>query len=146
MQYRTRKIVKPGDLNSENTLFGGRLLEWLDEECAIYAVCQLDTSSLRTKIVGEIDFKNPAHLGNVIEIGVEATAFGKTSITLRAEVRNKNTKQPIVTVDKIVMVAVDAAGKPTPHGKTLTRPDVPPPQEGVPHADSPVCGASDYFG
>jgi len=119
--YRTRKLVKPGDLNPENTLFGGRLLEWLDEESAIYAVCQLETMRLRTKIIGEIDFKAPAKQGDIIEIGVEASHFGTTSITLKCEVRNKNTKQIILTIDKIVMVTVDENGKPTPHGKTAVR-------------------------
>lgn len=124
MIYRTRKLIKPGDLNGENTLFGGRLLEWLDEECAIYALCQLgDLVRLRTKIIGEIDFKAPAFQNNVIEIGVDVVKFGTTSITLKAEVRNKSTKQTIVTIDKIVMVTVDSDGKPTPHGKTTVRPE-----------------------
>lgn len=122
MIYRTRKLIKPGDLNGENTLFGGRLLEWLDEECAIYALCQLgDMVRLRTKIIGEIDYKAPAFQNNVIEIGVDVVKFGTTSITLRAEVRNKSTKQVILTIDKIVMVTVDADGKPTPHGKNAVR-------------------------
>ena len=47
--YRTRKVVKPGDLNSRNTLFGGRLLEWIDEECGVYAACQMGTQTLVTK-------------------------------------------------------------------------------------------------
>ena len=145
MRYRTRKLVKPGDLNPEDTLFGGRLLEWLDEECAIYAVCQLGTSNLRTKIIGEIDFKSPARNGDIIEIGVDVVNFGKTSITLKAEVRNKNTKQTILTIDKFVMVSVDSDGKPTPHGKTCVRPDEEP-QEGVSRANPTVCSPSDYFG
>lgn len=123
MRYRTRKLVKPGDLNPENTLFGGRLLEWIDEECAIFAACQLGTLKLRTKIIGEVDFKAPAHQGDVVEIGVDVATFGNTSITLKAEVRNKNTKQTIVSIDKIVMVSVDENGKPKPHGKTALRPD-----------------------
>ena len=28
MKYNTRKWVKPEDLNPNNSLFGGRLLEW----------------------------------------------------------------------------------------------------------------------
>jgi len=48
-KYRTRKVVKPGDLNSRNTLFGGRLLEWINEECGVYAACQMETQTLVTK-------------------------------------------------------------------------------------------------
>ncbi len=42
MRYHTRKMVKPEDLNSNNTLFGGRVLEWIDEEAALYAMIQLE--------------------------------------------------------------------------------------------------------
>ena len=121
MKYRTRKLIKPADLNGGNTLFGGRLLEFIDEECAIYAFCQLDTTSLVTKIIGEIDFKAPAHQNDIIEIGVEAIKFGTTSITLACQVRNKNSKQIILSIDKIVMVTIDEAGKPVPHGKTAIK-------------------------
>jgi len=138
VHYRTRKLVKPGDLNPEHTLFGGRLLEWLDEECAIYAVCQLGTERLRTKIIGEIDFKNPARLGDIIEIGVDVISFGKTSIVMKCDVRNKNTKQTVLTIDKIVMVTVDEHGRPTPHGRTTIQPED---QDGVPNADSTIRSA-----
>ena len=121
MIYRTRKLVKPCDLNGENTLFGGVLLAWLDEECAIYAHCQLQDAGgkirLRTKIISEIDFKSPAYQNDIVEIGVDVLSIGTTSITLTAEVRNHSTKQSIVTINKIVMVNVDEFGKPKRHGK-----------------------------
>jgi acyl-CoA hydrolase len=117
MEYRTRKIVKPADLNPRNTLFGGRLMEWVDEECAIYAACQLETANLVTKFVGEFDFKSPARQGDIVEIGVETTHIGQTSIILRCEVRNKTTKQTILAINKVVFVCVDLLGKPTLHGK-----------------------------
>lgn len=121
MKYRTRKLVKPEDLNSEHTLFGGQLLRWLDEECAIYAMCQLGTKQLRTRVMGEAVFEAPAYCGDVIEIGVEVVQFGTTSITLRAEVRNKDTQQVILRMEKVVMVSVDGSGKKTPHGCSNVR-------------------------
>jgi acyl-CoA hydrolase len=37
MNFHARKLVKPEDLNNpRGTLFDGRLLEWIDEEAAIY--------------------------------------------------------------------------------------------------------------
>jgi acyl-CoA hydrolase len=121
MHFRTRKMVKPGDLNPRGSLFVGRLMEWIDEECVIYASCQLDTTDLVTKIVGEIDFKASAYPGDIVEIGVQAIKFGTTSITVMCQVRNKNTKQIILTIDKIVIVKVDENGSPSPHGKTTIR-------------------------
>ena len=49
MEFRTRKLIKPEDLNANNTLFGGKLLLWIDEEAAIFAMCKLDTKKLVTK-------------------------------------------------------------------------------------------------
>jgi hypothetical protein len=40
MNFHTRKWVKPEDLNPNGALFGGSLLRWIDEEAAIYAICQ----------------------------------------------------------------------------------------------------------
>lgn len=111
MEYRTRKIVKPEDLNPRNILFGGRMLAWVDEECFIYAACQLDTSNLVTKLIGEVNFEGPAHQGDIVEIGVETVAVGNSSITLACEVRNKTTRQPILRIGKVVFVHVDEHGK-----------------------------------
>jgi len=123
IKYKTRKLIKPEDLNARGTLFGGQLLKWIDEEAAIFAICQLSTSShtyhtnsIVTKIISEIDFVTTAKQGDVIEIGCGLIGFGTTSITFACEVRNKNTQQTIVKVDKIVFVVVDKDGKPTPHG------------------------------
>jgi phosphinothricin acetyltransferase len=46
-------------------------------------------------------------LGDIIEIGCELVQFGTTSVTISCEVRNKDTKQTIIKIDKIVFVAVD---------------------------------------
>ena len=53
-----------------------------------------------------------------MEIGIEAVKFGNTSLVLRCKVRNTMTCQTIITIDKIVMVALDEKGVPTRHGKT----------------------------
>jgi len=37
MKFYSRKWIKPEDLNPNGSLFGGRLLSWIDEEAAIFA-------------------------------------------------------------------------------------------------------------
>lgn len=118
MNFHTRKWVKPEDLNPNGTLFGGRLLEWIDEEAALYAIIQLENPRTVTKYMSEIDFRASAKKGDIIEIGIEPTKFGTASITLACEVRNKMTREVIITVDRIVMVGLDENGKAKPHGKT----------------------------
>jgi acyl-CoA hydrolase len=118
MNYHTRKWVKPEDLNPNHSLFGGRLLQWIDEEAALYAIIQLENTKVVTKFISEINFISSAKQGDIIEIGIEVLGFGSTSITLQCEVRNKMTHQTIITVDKIVMVNLGEDGSPVAHGKT----------------------------
>ena len=118
MNFHTRKWVKPEDLNPNSTLFGGRLLQWIDEEAALYAVIQLENPHVVTKFISEINFISAPRQGDIIEIGILATHFGNTSLTMRCEVRNKLTREAILRIEKIVFVNVSAEGIPTAHGKT----------------------------
>jgi acyl-CoA thioesterase YciA len=118
LKFRTRKWVKPEDLNPNNSLFGGKLLQWIDEEAVIYAIIQLENNKIVTKLMSEINFISSPHQGDIIELGIVATHFGRTSLTLRCEVRNKITQEKILTIDKMVFVNLDEKGNPKPHGKT----------------------------
>ncbi|MBD7958158.1 acyl-CoA thioesterase [Microbacterium sp. Sa4CUA7] len=118
VNFHTRKWVRPEDLNANGTLFGGSLLRWIDEEAAIYAIIQLGNYRVVTKFISEINFEASAVQGDLVEMGLTATHFGRTSLTMRAVVRNMITRQRILTIDKIVFVNVDEEGRPAPHGFT----------------------------
>lgn len=118
MNFHTRKWVKPEDLNANGSLFGGALLRWIDEEAAIYAILQMGNHRAVTKMMSEINFVSSAVQGDMIEMGLKATRFGRTSLTMRAEVRNMITRQLILTIEKIVFVSLDEHGQPFPHGYT----------------------------
>lgn len=118
MRFHTRKWIKPNDLNPNSSLFGGRLLEWIDEEAALYSTIQTENHRMVTKYMSEIEFVSSAKQGDIIEIGMDVVKFGKSSITLMCEVRNKMTRKTIIKIGKIVMVGLDENGQPKPHGKT----------------------------
>ncbi len=119
MRFLSRRLVMPNDLNYANSLFGGRALEWIDEEAAIYAICQLETNCLVTKHIGGISFESAAFQGDVVEFGLATKKVGRTSITVTCLVRNKATKKTICLADDIVFVQVDPdTRQPIPHGKT----------------------------
>ena len=112
--------MRPEDLNANGTLFGGSLLRWIDEEATVYAIVQLGNERVVTKFMSEIDFVASAWQGDLIEIGLQATEFGRTSMTMRCEVRNMITRESILTISRIVFVSLDDEGKPIPHGYTTT--------------------------
>ena len=118
MNFHTRKWIKPEDLNPNGTLFGGRLLEWIDEEAALYTIIQLENSRIVTKYISEINFMSSAKQGDIVELGIEVSNFGRSSLSLKCEARNKMTRETILTVDNIIMVNLGEDGKPKPHGKT----------------------------
>ncbi|MFI0490273.1 acyl-CoA thioesterase [Flavobacterium sp.] len=118
MRFHTRKWVKPEDLNPNGTLFGGKLLAWIDEELALYSIIQLENTRIVTKHMSEINFRSSAKQGDIIEIGISVVNFGRTSLTLKCEARNMMTRETIITIESTTMVSLGADGKPKPHGKT----------------------------
>jgi len=118
MNFHTRKWIKPEDLNPNGSLFGGSLLKWIDEEAAIYAIIQLGNQRVVTKFISEINFVSSARTGDIIEMGITAIEFGRTSITLTCHVRNKITRKSILTIERMVFVNMGEDGVPAPHGKT----------------------------
>jgi acyl-CoA hydrolase len=118
MRFHTRKWVKPEDLNPNGTLFGGKLLAWLDEELALYSIIQLENTRVVTKYMSEINFKSSANQGDIIEIGIDVVKFGTSSLTLKCEARNMMTRETIITIESVTMVSLGSDGKPKAHGKT----------------------------
>ena len=118
MRFHTRKWVKPEDLNPNHSLFGGKLLAWIDEEAALYSIVQLENPRVVTKHMSEINFISSAKQGDIVEIGLDVVKFGNSSLILQCEVRNMMTREKIITIDNITMVNLDEDGKSKPHGKT----------------------------
>lgn len=118
MRFHTRKWVKPEDLNPNGSLFGGKLLAWIDEELALYSIVQLENPRIVTKYMSEINFRSSAKQGDIIEIGIDVVKFGTTSLVLKCEARNMMTRETIITIENTTMVNLGEDGKPKPHGKT----------------------------
>ena len=116
MEFKTRKVVTPRDLNPHGSLFGDRALEWIDEEAFIFASCQLGSTTLVTKLMSTVNFVSSARLGDIVEIGCAALKFGTTSITVTCQVRDMTSGTLITEVGEIVYVNVGPDGRPVPHG------------------------------
>lgn len=116
--FTVRKSVRPEDLNAHDNLFGGTLLRWIDDEAAIFAILQIGNQSIVTKFISEINFESSGKQGDMLEMSLRVTEFGRTSITLSVVVRNMVTRRRIISIEKIIFVNLGEDGKPAPHGQT----------------------------
>ena len=94
-------------------------MRWIDEEAGIYAMTKLESRRTVTKYISEINFVSSARQADTIEIGLQFSSIGRTSITFRCEVRNLITKNTIISIEKIVFVNVDENDRPLAHGKEM---------------------------
>lgn len=123
MNFYSRRLVMPEHLNSANRLFGGTILGWIDEEAFIFAKCQLKTPRLVTRHMSEVNFISPAKQDDIVEFGLDVVSFGRTSISVKCQARNKDSGKIIVEIEKIVLIAVNQNGDPVAHGVTERQED-----------------------
>jgi len=117
------------DLNSAGTIFGGKLVSWIDEGTAIYASCQMNARRIVTKKISELIFSQPAKLGDMLEIWCKVAKAGSTSLTISVVVTRRSfADDPKIDKDhlnkyqlkpdaeicrcELVFVSVDEKGKP----------------------------------
>ena len=113
-----KHLVRPEDLNGANTLFGGKLLAWIDEAAAISAIERIGSGRIVTVGMSHVNFKQPVFSREIVSIRSDLIAVGTTSITYRVVVTvvMKRKKRLVITVDSITFVYMDEGGHPTPHG------------------------------
>lgn len=119
-----RRIVMYEDLNSASSIFGGKLISWIDEGTAIFASCQMNARRVVTKKMSELIFNQPAKLGDMLEIWCKVTKRGRTSITINTLVtrrsfaddpasrQNMSKDEAEICRCELVFVCVDEQGKP----------------------------------
>jgi acyl-CoA thioesterase YciA len=117
MELITTKICMTLDIGVNESLFGGKMLSFLDEAAAAYS-CQIcDSAKMVTKKIEEVVFQSPVKVGNLIKIYASVDAFGNTSVILNLEARKHNVhtgKQELVCSTKMVFVKLDEEGSPIP--------------------------------
>jgi len=115
VDYATQRMVMYPHLNAAGILFGGITLSWVVEDAIIFATNMLETNKIAAVKMSEVSFQSAANIGDILISDVQLVRTGTTSITVRCELRNKTTDKVIVTVDEIVIVALDFNKQPTKH-------------------------------
>jgi acyl-CoA thioesterase YciA len=108
MEHVSSKLCLVKDVGVNGNLFGGNMMAWMDEIAAIYAMKITSENNLVTLRFGEILFKRPVKVNDIVDFYCEwDLRQGKTSIGFKifALVDNE-----IVFNTDCTFVAVDGNG------------------------------------
>lgn len=105
-------LVRPEHLNHHGFLFGGRLLEWLDEQAYIGAIANLKAGTgLVTVSIDRVQFKHQVRNGSALKFQSRLVHVGRTSLTMHTDVI-KVPDSEIIFSASVTFVALAANGKP----------------------------------
>lgn len=113
-RVETVHIVRPNHLNAAGRLFGGILMQWLDEVAGLVAK-RHTRKNVITASVDNLRFIQGAYQTDVIVIIGKATFVGSTSMEVRVDtyVENMDGMRSPINRAYFTMVALDEDDKPT---------------------------------
>jgi acyl-CoA thioesterase YciA len=111
-------MLLPKDTNALGTIFGGVIASHIDLASAVEAR-KAAPHRYVTKAMREVEFHEPVFVGDIVSFYTETARIGRTSITVRVLVESERWGSGMgervkVTEAEVVLVAVDASGKPIP--------------------------------
>ena len=104
----TRHLVKEFDIGVNSNLYGGRMMDWLDEAGALYALERFPNHQFVTLKISETIFHKPVHINEVLKFYITDEKIGNTSLTLTIIVMRENDK---ILSTNMVFVSVDNLGQ-----------------------------------
>lgn len=110
------KRMQPADANVAGDVFGGTILELCDEAAATAAMRHVG-GRVVTAGVDDVEFRAPAHVGELLRIDAELVETGETSMRIAVRVEAEDVQAGDVRHTNsacFTMVALDEDGRPTP--------------------------------
>ncbi len=109
-----REMVMPGDTNKHGTIFGGKIMAWIDIAAAMCAErhCQ---KPVVTAHIDDIDFLSPIKVGHHVIINASINFAGNSSMIIGVKVESENPytgQRRTTTKAYLTFVALDEFGKP----------------------------------
>lgn len=108
------RLVLPPDINHQQTIFGGRVMAYIDEIAAITAMKHAQ-SAVVTASIDSVDFVSPAVVGDVLELEAIVSSTGRTSMEVFVNVHSKNLltgEKKLTTKSFLTMVAMGEDKRP----------------------------------
>ena len=109
----SHKLVRPEHLNHYGYLFGGYLLQWVDEAAYVAASLDYPGSNFVTVGMDRVEFKRSIRQGAILRFVVERARVGRTSVTYVVRAFVGADPEPVFST-RITFVALDAAGRKAP--------------------------------
>jgi acyl-CoA hydrolase len=113
-QVEMTQVVLPGDTNHHGTVFGGKVMQWIDI-CGGVAAHRHARSDVVTASMDELHFLASAHLGDIVVLRSSVNAVGRSSMEVGVKIwsespetgERRHTASAYVT-----FVAIDDKSKP----------------------------------
>jgi acyl-CoA hydrolase len=110
------KCIQYEDINGSGRLFGGRLMQWMDEVAGIAATRHCG-GYVTTAAVDNLQFKAGCFINEIIVIRAKLTYVGHTSMEVRVDVYIEDRdsgQRRVINRAYFTEVHVDEKGKPVP--------------------------------
>lgn len=109
----TERLVLPPDTNVFNSLYGGRLMEWVDNVGSIVAFKHCRTKTV-TGSIDSVFFLAPIHLGYIVKMQGRLNYTTQKSMEIEVDVSAQGTftgRERFTTKAYLTYVAIDDDGK-----------------------------------
>jgi len=110
------RLVLPPDTNHLDTIFGGKVLAYIDEIAALTAMKHAN-SAVVTASIDSVDFLSSAKVGDSLTLEAFVTYTGTSSMEVYVKVTACDlieNEEKLTTESFLTMVAVNGEGKPVP--------------------------------
>ena len=111
-KFNNFKVVKPEDLNHYGYLFGGKLLQWIDEYSWIAATLDFPSYSFVTRSMDSVKFKKSVRQGSILSFKIDNYELGKAYVKYKVIVSLEMQAENNIVFETIVtFVSIDKNGK-----------------------------------
>ena len=108
------ELVLPGDTNALGTIFGGKVMQWIDVAASVAGMRHSGGSVVTASIDG-LTFLTPIQLGEIVILKSQVNFVGRTSMEIGVRVEAESPSsgaRRYTTKAYLTFVAIDAHGKP----------------------------------
>ncbi|MDO4311748.1 MAG: acyl-CoA thioesterase [Eubacteriales bacterium] len=112
-EIETIHLVRMTHLNSAGRLFGGMLMQWIDEVAALVAK-KHSRMNITTVSIDHLQFLRGAYLDDAVVLQGKVTYVGRTSMDVKVEtyIEDKEGIRTLINCAYLTEVALDKNGKP----------------------------------